>query len=563
MRFNVRSIPSILFFKNGRHVDTVIGAVPKPTLEGKIKQHSSEVANAHGDSVRRRHAAREPRATYGPRRGCTPGSRGCRRRYPANPGAADPSGRPPAAPQLSRSLAERRPKCCSRFWLRDAMSPSCRTPARRGSAIPGPSWSRGSRSRLSRSSPSPVPPPSRPRSRPPASPPIGTSFSDSSPARAASAPGCSRGWGGVDRRLLRGAPPVGALFRDLASVAGAGRRAVVARELTKMHEELEREPWVSSRIIIREIVPKGEVTIVLEGAGSAAPAVDRGPMERASALLADGQSPGGGSPPRREMGIPATKPIGWSWSCRDRTSMGGIALLALAAPIRRRRALPVHDRRPPAVRRRRRLVRQPVEPSEPARGDSRAHVAPRRRARSARHAHWTTGCGTIPFLHMTGHGNIQLHRRGGRARCASTCCAAASSTSSDNYGLDATLPARDRARLSRSSARRRAARRIRSTTSCTISRRACRRSTSTTASRRAGFGIFLGDRLAVYYGYQSDLGNGWEDPEVLSRPAGAARGGAAHGRESVRVRRGLRGMTAIATQQALAAWHARSGPGAG
>ncbi len=33
------SIPSILFFKDGRHVDTVIGAVPKATLEGKIKQH--------------------------------------------------------------------------------------------------------------------------------------------------------------------------------------------------------------------------------------------------------------------------------------------------------------------------------------------------------------------------------------------------------------------------------------------------------------------------------------------------------------------------------------------
>jgi thioredoxin 1 len=41
MRFNVRSIPSILFFKNGQHVDTVVGAVPKSTLEGKIKQHLS------------------------------------------------------------------------------------------------------------------------------------------------------------------------------------------------------------------------------------------------------------------------------------------------------------------------------------------------------------------------------------------------------------------------------------------------------------------------------------------------------------------------------------------
>ena len=29
-----------------------------------------------------------------------------------------------------------------------------------------------------------------------------------------------------------------------------------------------------------------------------------------------------------------------------------------------------------------------------------------------------------------------------------------------------------------------------------------------------GFGIFLEGRLAVYYSYQSDLGDGWEDPEV-------------------------------------------------
>ena len=38
-RFNVRSIPTILFFRDGALVDTVIGAVSKPTLERKIREH--------------------------------------------------------------------------------------------------------------------------------------------------------------------------------------------------------------------------------------------------------------------------------------------------------------------------------------------------------------------------------------------------------------------------------------------------------------------------------------------------------------------------------------------
>ncbi len=33
-----------------------------------------------------------------------------------------------------------------------------------------------------------------------------------------------------------------------------------------------------------------------------------------------------------------------------------------------------------------------------------------------------------------------------------------------------------------------------------------------------GFGIFLNGRLAVYYSFSSDLGNGWEDPDVYHDP---------------------------------------------
>lgn len=40
-KFNVRSIPTILFFKNGKLVDQVIGAVAKPALEAKFKEHSA------------------------------------------------------------------------------------------------------------------------------------------------------------------------------------------------------------------------------------------------------------------------------------------------------------------------------------------------------------------------------------------------------------------------------------------------------------------------------------------------------------------------------------------
>jgi thioredoxin 1 len=38
-QFGVRSIPTVLFFKNGQVVDQVVGAVPKPALDRKIQEH--------------------------------------------------------------------------------------------------------------------------------------------------------------------------------------------------------------------------------------------------------------------------------------------------------------------------------------------------------------------------------------------------------------------------------------------------------------------------------------------------------------------------------------------
>jgi thioredoxin 1 len=43
-RFNVRSIPTMLFFKGGKVVDQIIGAVPRTHIEQKLQQHSGVTA---------------------------------------------------------------------------------------------------------------------------------------------------------------------------------------------------------------------------------------------------------------------------------------------------------------------------------------------------------------------------------------------------------------------------------------------------------------------------------------------------------------------------------------
>jgi thioredoxin 1 len=41
MRFGVRSIPTILFFKAGKLIDQVVGLVPKAHLDAKFRQHAA------------------------------------------------------------------------------------------------------------------------------------------------------------------------------------------------------------------------------------------------------------------------------------------------------------------------------------------------------------------------------------------------------------------------------------------------------------------------------------------------------------------------------------------
>jgi 16S rRNA (cytidine1402-2'-O)-methyltransferase len=85
-----------------------------------------------------------------------------------------------------------------------------------------------------------------------------------------------------------------ATLADLAAVLGADRRACLARELTKPHEEFVRDTLAGLAARYAEARPLGEVTLVVAGADADAPAEeleDDEIAERGRAMLADGQSP--------------------------------------------------------------------------------------------------------------------------------------------------------------------------------------------------------------------------------------------------------------------------------
>jgi 16S rRNA (cytidine1402-2'-O)-methyltransferase len=107
------------------------------------------------------------------------------------------------------------------------------------------------------------------------------------------------------------------LLEDLAAAAGPGRTALVARELTKLHEELRRGTLAELADYYSLTPPRGELTIVLEGTGAPATPPDRtaDAVEEATALLAEGLS-------RREVARRITETLGISRNDAYRLVMG-------------------------------------------------------------------------------------------------------------------------------------------------------------------------------------------------------------------------------------------------
>lgn len=85
---------------------------------------------------------------------------------------------------------------------------------------------------------------------------------------------------------------IGELLADLSEVCGGSRRASVARELTKLHEEIVHGTLDQLVAHWADAEPRGEFTVVLEGTGEAVQQAEPAPDAAALAagFLAEGMS---------------------------------------------------------------------------------------------------------------------------------------------------------------------------------------------------------------------------------------------------------------------------------
>lgn len=87
---------------------------------------------------------------------------------------------------------------------------------------------------------------------------------------------------------------VGAALADLAEAFGAERQAVVAREMTKLHETIYRGTLglLARRAIDEENFARGEITVVVQGAVAAASTPDAVQLEHTVSILLKELPPG-------------------------------------------------------------------------------------------------------------------------------------------------------------------------------------------------------------------------------------------------------------------------------
>jgi hypothetical protein len=124
-----------------------------------------------------------------------------------------------------------------------------------------------------------------------------------------------------------------------------------------------------------------------------------------------------------------------------------------------------------------------------------------------------------PFLHMTGHGNVRLSEAE-VVRMREYLTRGGFLHADDNYGLDESFR-REMARVFPD----------RPLVEVPLSHpvyhavydmpKGLPKVHEHDGKPPRGFGIFVGDRLVVFYSHESDLGNGWEDPGTYSDPPAA------------------------------------------
>ena len=99
------------------------------------------------------------------------------------------------------------------------------------------------------------------------------------------------------------------LLDDLVERDGEDRRVVVARELTKVHEEVQRGTLREVADYYRDRRVRGEVVVVLEGGSGVSAATDEeAAAALASALLAEGRRPSvAAKEVARRLGVPRNR----------------------------------------------------------------------------------------------------------------------------------------------------------------------------------------------------------------------------------------------------------------